>query len=456
MNDERQKTQTELAFPSVGRGETLSTDEEGSESSMAERAPERPATTEKLMEEVCKRSNLEKALKRVQANHGSPGIDGMTVEELPGYLQEHWEDIRKQLLEGRYQPKPVKRVEIPKPNGGKRRLGIPCVLDRLIQQTVLQALQPLWDPTFSEQSYGFRPGRSAHQAVAQAQQYVKEGFEIVVDIDLEKFFDQVNHDVLMSRVARRVGDKRLLRLIRAFLKAGILADGLEQPSSEGTPQGGPLSPLLSNLLLDELDRELERRNLHFVRYADDCNIYVRSKRAGIRVMDSISRFITKKLKLKVNQTKSAVGRTQERKFLGFRLLKGGKRGISPQSKMKFKDKARTLTRRNAGRSLEQLLSRLTSYLRGWRSYFGFCETPSILRQLDGWIRRRLRSYIWRQWRTFKRRRQGLINQGLNERTAAETASARPGPWRVSSSKALHQAFPVSYFDNLALPHLAPR
>ena len=318
MSDTRQKTQRELASAREARGEAPSAVARGSESSTAAPAIERQANTERLMEEVCERENLKRALRRVRSNKGSPGIDGMTVDELPGYLREHWPTIRQQLLSGTYQPQPVKRVEIPKrDSGGVRKLGIPCALDRFIQQAVQQVLQRRWEPTFSEHSYGFRPGRSAHHAIAQAQRYIADGAGYVVDLDLEKFFDRVNHDRLMGHVARRVADTRLLTLIRAFLNAGVMENGLVGPRvDEGVPQGGPLSPVLSNLVLDELDRELERRGHRFVRYADDSNIYVGSERAGRRVMESITHFITHRLKLKVNHAKSAVARPQERTFSG--------------------------------------------------------------------------------------------------------------------------------------------
>src|SRR5712691_4198766 len=308
MSDQRQNHQLVLAFVEMSRSEAPRGSEEGTESLAAQRAAESPASIEQLMEVVCERSNCKQALARVKRNKGSAGIDGMTVQQLPAYLKQHWPAIREQLLSGTYEPKPVRRVEIPKPDGGMRKLGIPTVLDRFIQQAVLQVLQRRWDRTFSQHSYGFRPGRSAHHAVAQAQQYIAEGYGWVVDLDLEKFFDRVNHDKLMGRVAQRVDDKRLLKLIRAFLDAGVMENGLVGPSVEGTPQGGPLSPLLSNLVLDELDREMEQRGHRFVRYADDCNIYVRSQRAGERVMESVTRFITQRLKLKVNSEKSAVAR----------------------------------------------------------------------------------------------------------------------------------------------------
>jgi len=380
MSEKRQKNQEQLAFRFDWGSEAPVEWTEGGEARMVRRETEDPAGNQRGMEEVCERGNRREALKRVRANQGSPGIDGMTVEELPGYLEQHWPAIREQLWSGTYEPKPVKRVEIPKPDGGVRKLGIPTVLDRFVQQAVQQVLQKQWDPTFSEHSYGFRPGRSAQQAVAQAQQYIAEGYGWCVDFDLEKFFDRVNHDKLMGAIAKRVEDKRLLKLIRAFLNAGVMEDGLVSPSVEGTPQGGPLSPLLSNLVLDELDRELERRGHRFVRYADDSNIYVRSERAGQRVMESIKRFITEKLKLKVNESKSAVAKPQERKFLGFSFTSGKelKRKIAPKAIDRFKEQIREITAKSRGRNMGQVMEELARYIRGWRGYFGFCETPSVL------------------------------------------------------------------------------
>ena len=338
MSDKRQKNQLELAFDEEYRGEAPKDLAGGTESLAAKRGTESLAIGERLMEEVCERENCKQALARVKANKGSSGVDGMTVQQLPEFLKQHWPVIREQLLSGTYVPQPVKRVEIPKPDGGVRKLGIPTVLDRFIQQAVMQVLQRRWDRTFSDHSYGFRPGRSAHQAVEQAQQYIAAGHRWVVDLDLEKFFDRVNHDRLMAKIAERVSDKRLLKLIRTFLRAGVMENGLVSPVDEGTPQGGPLSPLLSNMVLDELDRELERRELRFARYADDSNIYVRSRRAGERVMESITRFITTKLQLKVNQQKSAVARPWERKFLGFSFTSAGvpKRRIAPNAVGRFK------------------------------------------------------------------------------------------------------------------------
>jgi RNA-directed DNA polymerase len=336
-----------------------------------------------------------------------------------------------------------------------RKLGIPTVLDRLIQQAVMQVLQRQWDSTFSEHSYGFRPGRSAHQAVAQAQQYIVAGYGWVIDLDLEKFFDRVNHDKLMGQIAKRVEDKRLLKLIRAFLNAGVMENGLVSPSVEGTPQGGPLSPLLSNLVLDELDRELERRGHRYVRYADDSNIYVRSKRAGQRVMASITRFITQKLKLKVNETKSAVARPQERKFLGFSFTDGPeiKRTIAPKALERFKHRIREVTLRAKGVSLETTIAELASYLRGWRSYFGFCETPYVLIQLTRWVRLRLRAAMWRQWKTPRRRRAALLELGVRPRLANNTAGSGLGPWYLARAKALSVGLSNAHFKSLGLPTL---
>jgi len=338
----------------------------------------------RLMEAAVERSNMLGAYERVVKNQGAPGVDGLTVTEFKPWLQAHWPKIRQVLLAGEYMPAAVRKVDIPKPQGGVRTLGIPTVLDRLIQQALHQVLQPMFEPEFSESSYGFRPGRNAHQAVEAARSYVAEGKRWVVDLDLEKFFDRVNHDVRMARVARRVKDERVLKLIRRYLEAGLMEGGVTSARTEGTPQGGPSSPLLSNIVLDELDRELERRRHRFVRYADDCNIYVRSRGAGQRVMRSVTRFLTRRLKLKVNEAKSAVARPEERKFLGFSISskKKPKRRIAPKVLLRCKQKIRELTQRTRGISLEQMMKELTAYLRGWKSYFGFCQTPSLLRQLD--------------------------------------------------------------------------
>jgi RNA-directed DNA polymerase len=451
----QQNIQTELNFSSTPAGEAGEGGSEEAESFPATNDPESPARPNRLMEEVCERENLKEALRRVKANKGSAGIDRMTVDGIADYLKQHWPAIREQLLRGTYQPKPVRRVEIPKPDGGVRKLGIPTVLDRFIQQAVMQILQRQWDPTFSDHSYGFRPGRSAHQAVAQAQRYIAEGHSWCVDLDLEKFFDRVNHDKLMGQIAKRVGDKRLLKLIRAFLNAGVMENGLVSPSVEGTPQGGPLSPLLSNLVLDELDRELERRGHRFVRYADDSNIYVRSQRAGQRVMKSVTRFITQKLKLKVNGTKSAVARPQERKFLGFSFTASpeAKREIAPQALDRFKQRIREITRRAKGVSMKTTIEELASFMRGWRSYFGFCQTPEVLVSLTRWVRLRIRAAMWRQWKTPRRRREALIELGVRSRLASNTAGSGLGPWYLAKAQALSIGLSNAYLRSLGLPSL---
>ena len=454
-SDKRLNIQWRLDFSSAPTGEARQAGREDIESLSAVKEPERPANTNRIMEEVCERGNLKEALRQVRGNKGSAGVDRMTVDQLGDYLKQHWPVIREQLLNGTYEPKPVRRVEIPKPDGGVRKLGIPTVLDRFIQQAVMQVLQRRWDPTFSPHSYGFRPRLSAHQAVAQAQQYIAQGYGWVIDLDLEKFFDRVNHDKLMGQIAKRVADKRLLKLIRAFLNAGVMENGLVSPSVEGTPQGGPLSPLLSNVVLDELDRELERRGHRFVRYADDANIYVRSQRAGLRVMESIKRFITQKLKLKVNEAKSAVARPQERKFLGFGFTAGPdiKRTIAPQALEWFKRRIREITRRAKGVSIKTTMGELAVYMQGWRGYFGFCETPEVLIALTRWVRLRLRAALWRQWKTPRRRRAALVANGVPERTAHNAAGSGRGPWRLARSRALSLGLSNAYFKSLGLPSL---
>jgi len=455
QDDKQQNIQMQLDFSSVLTGEAREAGREETESAGTMNGTENPASTNRLMEEVCERENLKAALRRVKANKGSPGVDGMTVIGIKDYLKQHWPAIRGQLLSGTYEPKPVRRVEIAKPDGGVRKLGIPTVLDRFIQQAVMQVLQRRWDRTFSDYSYGFRPGRSAQQAVAQAQQYIAEGHGWCVDLDLEKFFDRVNHDKLMGQIAKRIVDKRLLKLIRAFLNAGVMENGLVSPSVEGTPQGGPLSPLLSNLVLDEFDQELERRGHRFVRYADDCNIYVRSERAGQRVMESITRFITQKLKLKVNEAKSAVARPQERKFLGFSFTAGPevKRVIAPKALDRFKRRVREITGRAKGVSMKTTMEELAPYMRGWRSYFGFCETPEVLISLTGWVRRRLRCALWRQWKTVRRRRAALLELGVRPQLAANMAGSSRGPWYLALTKALNVGLSKAYFKSLGLPSL---
>jgi RNA-directed DNA polymerase len=456
MGDKRQKNQLVLAFMEEDRSEAPRTSREGTESSAGKRGTESPAITEQLMEEVCERENCKQALKRVKANKGSAGVDGMTVQQLPEYLKQYWPAIREQLLSGTYKPQPVRRVEIPKPDGGVRKLGIPTVLDRFIQQAVMQVLQRRWDRTFSDHSHGFRPGRSAHQAVAQAQQYIAAGYRWCVDLDLEKFFDRVSHDKLMARIETRVSDRRMLKLIRAFLKAGVMENGLVSPVDEGTPQGGPLSPLLSNIVLDEFDQELERRGLRFARYADDCNVYVRSRRAGERVMASITRFITTKLKLKVNEQKSAVARPWERKFLGFSFTwdRQPRRRVAPKAVLRFKERVRDLTSRTRGMSMERMAEELSRYLRGWLGYFDQCETPSVLQSLEEWTRHRLRSVIWKQWKRGSVRFAELRKRGVNKDLAACTAGSAHGPWRLANSPALAKALPNAYFDSLGIPRLA--
>jgi RNA-directed DNA polymerase len=453
----RQKNQVELNLGTGGTGEARHAAAQETEARAARTDIEsRAVLVGPSMEAIVERENLKKALAQVKRNKGAPGIDGMRVGDLAAYLKEHWPTIREQLLEGTYKPQPVRRVEIPKATGGTRPLGIPTVLDRLIQQAVMQVLQADWDPTFSEASFGFRPGRSAHQAVARAQELIASGHATVVDIDLEKFFDRVNHDILMGLVAKRVSDKRILKLIRGFLTAGVLADGLIGPTEEGTPQGGPLSPLLSNLMLDVLDKELEKRGHHFVRYADDCNIYVRSQRAGERVMAGIEQFLAKRLKLKVNKAKSAVAKPRVRKFLGFSFTGGRepRRRIAPQAIARLKAKVRELTRRTGGQSLSQVAKELSRYLIGWRGYFGFCETPSVLRALDQWIRRRLRAIVWKQWKRGRTRYAELRRRGVGRDLAAQTAGSPHGPWRLSNSPALTIALSNAFLASRGLPSLA--
>jgi len=452
----RQKIQLELAFPVKPRGEASRNTAAGTEACVAKADVDSQAVVGPLMERIVERDNLKKALAQVRRNKGAPGVDGMSVDDLVSHLKEHWPAIGTRLLEGTYEPQPVRRVEIPKASGGLRALGIPTVIDRFIQQAVLQVLQGEWDPTFSDASFGFRPGRSAHQAVKRAQALIASGHGVVVDIDLEKFFDRVNHDILMGLVAKRVADWRLLKLIRGFLTAGVLAHGLVGPTDEGTPQGGPLSPLLSNLMLDVLDKELETRGHHFVRYADDCNIYVRSRRAGERVMASVQGFLGRHLKLKVNSEKSAVALPVRRKFLGFSFTYGKepRRRIAPQAIVRFKARVRELTRRTKGASLARIVEDLSRYLIGWRGYFGVCETPSVLQGLDRWIRRRLRAVVWKQWKHGRRRFGELRRRGVSKDLAAQTAGNAHGPWHLANSPALTIALPNAFFATLGLAALA--
>jgi len=414
------------------------------------------ALTSALMEEVCKRGNLNRAYKRVKRNQGAPGADGMTVEGLGDWLSEHKEELVASLLDGTYRPQPVRRVEIPKPGGGMRALSIPTVVDRLVQQALLQVLEPLLDPTFSESSYGFRPGRSAHQALRKAQEYVADGRLIVVDIDLDKFFDRVNHDVLMSRLARRVADKRLLRIVRRFLEAGIMRDGVCVRRHEGTPQGGPLSPLLANLLLDDLDKELERRGHSFCRYADDCNIYVRSQAAGERVMASITQFLEKRLRLRVNGDKSGVDVVGRRKFLGHRVLPGGRLVIAPESLRRVKDRIRRITRRNRGVSLRKMIGELNEFLRGWVTYFRYAECRKHLSRLDEWTRRRLRCVRLKQRKRAKPIADFLRQQGVPEWRAWLLALSGKGWWRLAGSPHAAQAMSLDWFREQGLVSLTER
>jgi len=412
---------------------------------------ENPQPGTGLMERVLAPENLRAAYRRVRANKGAPGVDGMTVGELAGYLRANWTAIREQLLAGEYQPTAVRGHELPKPGGGMRVLGIPTVLDRFLQQALLQVLQPEWDPTFSDASYGFRQGRSAHQAVERAQRYYREGYRWVVDVDLEKFFDRVNHDKLMALVGERITDWRVQRLIRRYLKAGMFSGGILTAREEGTPQGGPLSPLLANLLLDGLDKELEKRGHRFVRYADDANVYVRSRRAGVRVMDSMSRYLREKLKLIVNEQKSAVAKPRERSFLGFSIGKGGSIHVSDKAIKRFKERIRAMTQRTRGRSLRQIIAELRSYLRGWREYFGLASGRSRLRELSAWIQRRLRSYQWKQWGA--RGYRELRRRGVSRDLAWNTCKSAHRAWRLSMSPALGIALPTRYFVKLGLPLL---
>lgn len=406
-----------------------------------------------LMERLVARSNMTMAYKKVVANKGAPGVDQISTEDLKSYLHENWEEIKQNLLNGNYQPQAVRRVEIPKPNGGKRKLGIPTVIDRLIQQGLNQVLSIIFEPSFSQNSYGFRPGHSAEQAIRQAKHYVREGKRWVVDMDLEKFFDKVNHDVLMERIRRKVKDTRVLTLIRRYLKAGIMEDGIVNPNREGTPQGGPLSPLLSNIMLDDLDKELKRRGHSFCRYADDCNIYVSSEKAGSRVLKSITKFLEKKLRLKVNREKSAVGRPWQRKFLGFSFtsLKKTTIRIHEKSKQALKDKIKRLCRIGKGMNLESFIKeKLNPIIRGWGNYYKVVDTKTFAKNFDAWLRRRLRTVQWRGWVRIRTKYKKLISRGISRSQAYMMANSSKGPWRMSGFRPMAEAFPWTYFEEKGL------
>ena len=418
----------------------------------------------RLMEIICERENISRALKQVRSNKGAPGVDGMTVDQLPSYLRRHWPQIKEDLLNGTYVPIPVRRKEISKPQGGYRLLGIPTVLDRLIQQAVAQVLQQIWEPVFSRFSFGFRPKRCQHDAIYLAKSYVEEGYRHVVDMDLSKFFDRVNHDRLLARLATRVHDKRLLKLIRKFLTSGVMIGGLVEVTEEGTPQGGPLSPLLSNIVLDELDKELEKRGLRFIRYADDFIVFVRSKVAATRVMESVSRFITRRLRLKVNQEKSKITHPWEMCFLGFGFMRRRRWythiRIHSKSIKRLKERVRELTDRNCGRSIHQIIFGLNQYLRGWWNYFRITKDTTRFRSIHGWIMRRLRAILWKQWKNPRTRVRNLKKRGIYHRQAVTTGNARKGPWRMSRVKWVVIALPNAYFRRalgLFLPgvHLLP-
>ena len=440
---------------SAGSGRNLPVAEVGASRFTARTDNSYPQTMQ-MIEAVVERENMMAALRRVEANKGSAGVDKMTVESLRPYLREHWPRIKEQLLAGRYIPSPVRRVDIPKPDGkGMRQLGIPTVIDRLIQQALHQVMLAVFDCDFSKSSYGFRPGRSAHHALLASRAYVASGRRWVVDMDLEKFFDRVNHDVLMARVARKVKDKRVLGLVRRYLQAGVMVGGVVSQRTEGTPQGGPLSPLLSNILLDDLDKELERRDHAFCRYADDCNIYVRSKRAGERVLASVTQFLAKRLKLKINQTKSAVERPWKRKFLGYSMTfhKQPRLKVAPASVKRFKSKLKELFRAGRGRNLAKFITELTPVLRGWMNYFRLAEVKGVFEELDGWIRRKLRCILWRQWKRTFTRAKNLMRRGLDEICAWKSATNGRGPWWNSGASHMHACYPKSYFDKLGLVSL---
>ena len=438
MAEKPEPSRREAAGSRQGPGKVRQTSAAGKEEASSE--------TTALMEQVVGRENLKRALKRVLANKGAPGTDGMTVAELTAYLKAHWPRLRGELLEGRYVPKPVRAVDIPKHGGGTRRLGVPTVLDRFIQQAVLQVLTPVFDPAFSESSFGYRPGRRAQSAVAAGREYVEAGFRWVVDMDVEKFFDRVNHDVLMARVARKVKDKRLLKLIRAYLNAGIMAEGFVRPRNEGTPQGGPLSPLLSNVLLDDLDKELERRGHRFCRYADDCNVYVRSKAAGERVMESLGRFLEKRLRLKLNRNKSVVDRPWRRTFLGYSMTLNmePKLKVARDTLQRAKGDLRQMFREGRGRSLARVIEEVNQFTRGWVGYFCLAQTKNVFEEMDAWLHRRCRWLLWRQWKKPGTRFKRMVALGLDIERAKQSAGNGRGPWWNSGASHMNASIPTAW------------
>lgn len=415
--------------------------------------------TSNLLEKILSRDNMLKALKRVVANKGSHGVDGTRVDELRPFIIDNWLNLKQKLLEGKYNPSPVRRVEIPKADGGLRMLGIPTVLDRLIQQAIAQELSKIYDPTFSSSSYGFRPNKSAKEAILKAKEYITAGYKWVVDMDLEKFFDKVNHDILMERLSRRIKDKRVLKLIRRYLESGAMINGIKVNSEEGTPQGGPLSPLLANILLDEVDKELEKRGHRFCRYADDCNVYVKSRKAGLRVMESLKRLIEDRLKLKINENKSAVDLVFKRKYLGFSFYFSKDKAeirIHDKSYKRFNERIRELTNRNTGISMDYRLKKLKEYIVGWINYFGIANAANRIREIDKWVRRRLRACIWKQWKKCRTKFENLIKLGLPKYKAWEFANTRKGYWRISSSPILQSTLTNEYLENLGYTSISKR
>ena len=427
--------------------------------SIARLETERQDGAENLLEAILDRNNLNKAYLKVKRNGGSAGIDGMTVDEMLPYLKEHREELLGALRNGKYKPKAVRRVEIPKPDGGKRKLGVPTVIDRMIQQAIVQVLQPIYEPLFSENSYGFRPKRSAHQAISKALEYYNEGYTQVVDLDLAKYFDTVNHDILIDMLREQIKDERVISLIRKYLKSGVMINGLVSPTTEGTPQGGNLSPLLSNIYLTAFDKLLESRGHKFVRYADDCNIYVKSRRAAERVMANCVKFLEGKLKLKVNQQKSQVGSPLKLKFLGFSLYKTGKKaGIRPHGKSikRFKDKIRELTSRKQARSVENILKRIKRYTTGWLGYYSIADMESKIRSLNEWLRRRIRQIYWKQWKKIKTKHDNLVRLGINNSKAWEWANSRKGYWRIADSYILHRSLTNEYLASVGYDDILNR